>query len=53
MLRTCNKCRGKKSYRTTPDGLRLPCSRCRGMGLMDRVTKAEKRERRRKRQEAA
>ena len=43
MRRPCNKCRGGMDKLT---GRRLYCTRCNSTGVMDRVTKAEKRRRR-------
>ena len=51
-MTTCNKCKGKGSYRTDRDTLLpLPCSRCKGTGRMTRQTKAERRLKRLQRRE--
>ncbi len=38
MQRKCNKCKGKQS-------LQVACTRCNGTGMMNRITKNEKRQR--------
>lgn len=46
MKRPCNKCSGKGTYRADVQTYQpIPCTRCNGTGVMDRVTKAEKRRR--------